>query len=826
MPEPEVEGGPAGLTDAEARRRLAEVGRNELPREAGRSRWRILVGQFASPLVWLLLGAAAVSGLLGDVVDTIAIGTIVVINALVGYAQEHRAETALLALRAMTAPRARVARGERVAVVEAAEVVPGDLLVVEAGDVVAADARLVEAHALTANEAALTGESLPVAKTAAPSSPDALLAERRDLLFMGTTLATGTGRAEVVATGTRTELGHVARLVSTAEQGPTPLERRLARVGASLLVLCVVVVLVVAALGLLRGERPLDVLLSAVSLAVAAVPEGLPAIVTIALAVGVQRMAARHVLVRRLAAVEALGCATVICTDKTGTLTTGVMAVREVWGEDHRAVLAAAAACCDADLGPDDRGGSGDPTEVAILAAAAARGLRREDIERDNPRVDVAPFDSERRWMAIARRDGLAYFKGSVEALVGTGRGAGPDAARAAAMEMAARGLRVLAVAVGEGAPEEPRQARLVGLLGLADPPRTEAIAAVAAARRAGIRTVMITGDHPATALAIGRELGIVGAADDPAEVVHARATPAQKLEIVRGWKARGDVVAMTGDGVNDAPALREAHVGIAMGKTGTEVAREASDMVLADDDYASIVAGVEEGRGVFENIRKSLLYLLSGNVGELLVMLAAAVFGLPLPLLPLQILWVNLVTDGLPALGLVMDPADAEALRRPPRRPDEPMLGGPEWRLILAIGALHGALTLGLYAWALRRGGLAEARTLAFSTLVFGQLFLSVGFRHREKILWTLGVFTNLRLVAVIVFSALLQTALTVIPPARTLFRLAALPPGRALLPVVAGLVPVTLLELSKLFGRAREARRGALSPRPRPTAEARRGA
>jgi Ca2+-transporting ATPase len=824
MFEPEVEGRPAGLTDAEAGRRLAEVGRNELPREAGRSRWRILVGQFGSPLVWLLLGAAAVSGLLGDVVDTIAIGTIVVINALVGYAQEHRAETALLALTAMTAPRARVARGGRVAVVEAAEVVPGDLLVVEAGDVVAADARLVEAHALTANEAALTGESLPVEKTAAPSPPDTPLAERRDLLFMGTTLATGTGRAEVVATGTRTELGHVARLVSTAEQGPTPLERRLARVGASLLVLCVVVVLVVAALGLLRGERPLDVLLSAVSLAVAAVPEGLPAIVTIALAVGVQRMAARHVLVRRLAAVEALGCATVICTDKTGTLTTGVMAVREVWGEDHRAVLAAAAACCDADLGPDDQGGSGDPTEVAILAAAAARGLRREDIERDNPRVDVAPFDSERRWMAIERRDGRAYFKGSVEALVGPGPG--PDAALAAATEMAARGLRVLAVAVGAGAPAEPRRARLVGLLGLADPPRTEAIAAVAAARRAGIRTVMITGDHPATALAIGRELGIVGAADDPAEVVHARATPAQKLEIVRGWKARGGVVAMTGDGVNDAPALREAHVGIAMGKTGTEVAREASDMVLADDDYASIVAGVEEGRGVFENIRKSLLYLLSGNVGELLVMLAAAVLGLPLPLLPLQILWVNLVTDGLPALGLVMDPADAEALRRPPRRPDEPMLGGPEWRLIVAVGALHGALTLGLYAWALRRGGLAEARTLAFSTLVFGQLFLSVGFRHREKILWTLGVFTNLRLVAIMVFSALLQTALTVIPPARTLFHLTALSPGRALVPVVAGLVPVTLLELSKLATRARAARRGEIRTRPRPTAEARRGA
>jgi len=798
---PEGASAPAGLTDGEARARLTEVGRNELPREGGRSRWRILAGQFGSPLVWLLLGAAVVSGFVGDVVDTIAIGAIVIINALVGYAQEHRAETALLALRAMTSPRARVARGGRVAVVDAAEVVPGDLLVLEAGDIVAADARLVEAHALAANEAPLTGESLPVEKSAAPVAPDAPPAERRDLVFMGTTLATGTGRAEVVATGARTELGRVAGLVQTAEQGPTPLERRLARVGTSLLVLCVVIVLVVAGLGLLRGERPLDVLLSAVSLAVAAVPEGLPAIVTIALAVGVQRMAARHVLVRRLSAVEALGCATVICTDKTGTLTTGVMAVREVWGDDHRAVLAAAAACCDADLGPDDRGGSGDPTEIAILAAAAARGLHRPDIERDNPRVDVAPFDAETRWMAVARRDGRAYFKGSVEALVDPSGGAG---ALAAATEMASRGLRVLAVAVGAGAPEAPRRARLIGLLGLADPPRTEAIAAVAAARRAGIRTIMITGDHPATALAIGRELGLVAAGEDPTEIIHARAMPARKLEIVREWKARGAVVAMTGDGVNDAPALREAHVGIAMGKTGTEVAREASDMVLSDDDFASIVAGVEEGRGVFENIRKSLLYLLAGNVGELGVMLAAAAIGLPLPLLPLQILWVNLVTDGLPALGLVMDPADAEVLRRPPRRPDEPMLGAPEWRLIVAVGLLHGALTLGVFAWALRAGGLPEARTLAFSTLVFGQLFLSIGFRHREKVLWTLGVFTNLRLLAIVALSGLLQVGLTIVPPARALFHLAALAPGRALIPLVAGLVPVTFLELSKLARRA----------------------
>jgi Ca2+-transporting ATPase len=808
---------PDGLTAAEARARLAESGRNEIPREGPKSSWRILAGQLASPLVWLLLGAAVVSGVLGDRVDTIAIAAIVVINALVGFAQEHRAERSLMALRAMTAPHARVLRDGHVVVVEAAEVVPGDLLVLEAGDVVAADARLVEAHALSTNEAALTGESLPVAKSVGAAAAGAPLAERSDALFLGTTVATGLGRAEVTATGARTELGHVARLVSTAEQGETPLQRRLARVGTSLLLLCIGVVVAVAALGLLRKQPPLQVLMSAVSLAVAAVPEGLPAIVTIALSVGVQRMAARHVLVRRLAAVEALGCATVICTDKTGTLTTGVMAVREVWGEDHDAVVAAAAACCEADLAADERTGSGDPTEVAILVAAAERGVRRDEIERSNPRVGVMPFDSERRWMAIGRRDGHAYFKGSVEALVGDQRAAAAGAAGA----MAARGLRVLAVSVGDGALDEPREARLVGLLGLADPPRTEAIAAVAAAKRAGIRTVMITGDHPGTALAIGRELGLVAAGEDPAEIIHARATPEEKLEIVRGWKARGAVVAMTGDGVNDAPALREAHIGIAMGKAGTEVAREAADMVLTDDDYASIVAAVEEGRGVFENIRKSLLYLLAGNVGELGVMLVAALIGLPLPLLPLQILWVNLVTDGLPALGLVFDPADPDALSRPPRRPDEPMLGGSEWRLIVAVGALHCAVTLAVFGWALPRRGLEEARTLAFSTVVFGQLFLSLGFRHRRKILWALGPFTNARLVAIIAFTTALQLALTGAPATRALFHLTDPPPLLALLPVAAGLVPVTLLELAKLARAAQPSRRGPrLSERLRSSA------
>jgi Ca2+-transporting ATPase len=790
----------AGLTAETARRRLIEVGPNEIVREQGKGPWRMLAAQFQSPLVWLLLGASVVSGFLRDLVDTIAIAAILVINALVGFFQEHRAERAISALRSMTAPRARVLRDGRATVVAALEVVPGDLLLLEAGDVVAADARLCEAHALSSNEASLTGESLAVEKDPAAVTADAPLAERRDTVFMGTAIATGTGRALVFATGMRTELGRIAHLLATAEETETPLQGRLKKLSATLLVLCVGVVAVVAVLGLIHGMGLLVVFMSAVSLAVAAVPEGLPAIVTIALAIGVQRMAARNVLVRELPAVETLGCVTVICTDKTGTLTTGVMAVRELWGQDHRAVLAAAAACCDAELGADGRSGIGDPTEVAILAAAAERGILKDQIEAANPREAVSPFDAERKRMSILRADGVLYVKGAVE-VISARVGAGADGASAAAGEMAGRGLRVLAVAVGNGPAEE--RLRVVGLVGIADPPRTEAIEAVAAARLAGIRTVMITGDHPTTAQAIARELGLFGGDEESADVVHARATPEDKLKIVRAWKARGAIVAMTGDGVNDAPALREAHVGIAMGRSGTEVTREASDMVLADDNFASIVAAIREGRGIFENIRKSLLYLMSGNVGELAVMLGAATAGLPLPVLPLQILWINLVTDGLPALALVVDPTDHDILRRPPRRTDEPILGRPEWVLIVAVGLLHAATTLGVFLWALADRGLAEARALAFSTLVFGQIFLSLGFRSRRELLWEVGPFTNLRLLAVIALSAALQLALMQVPATQRLFKIGDLPFRDAVLPVVLGLAPVTVLELAKVVRR-----------------------
>ena len=792
----------SSLSSSDTARRLAASGPNEIRRGRATPPWVILLSQFKSPVVGLLIAACVVSAALGELVDAIAIGTIVVLNGLVGFFQEYRAEKAVLALRAMTAPRARVRRDGHLSVVAASEVVPGDVLVLEAGDIVAADAHLLEAHALLTNEAALTGESAAVEKVSAPAASDAPLAERHDSVFMGTSVANGTGVAEVVATGMGTELGKIASLLETAEEEQTPLQRRLAGVSRSLLYICLGIVLVTAVVGLLRGMKPLDVVLSAVSLAVAAVPEGLPAIVTIALAIGVQRMVSQHVLVRKLPAVETLGCATVICTDKTGTLTTGIMTVRELWGPNHDGLLDAASACCDAELGPDERAGVGDPTEVAILAAAAGRGILRQDIEEKRPRRAVIPFDSERKRMSIQREDGRIYVKGAVEVLLPLCTSGAPNAAESNA-QMATRGLRVLAVAVGKGDREENLQ--LLGLVGLADPPRTEAIEAVAAAHRAGIETVMITGDHPVTAQAIAKELGIIRPGVLAADVVHARATPADKIRIVREWKARGAIVAMTGDGVNDAPALREAHIGVAMGKGGTEVTREASDLVLTDDNFASIVAAVREGRGIFDNIRKTLVYLLAGNAGELAVMLGAALVGLPLPLLPLHLLWINLVTDGLPALALVMDPPEGDVMARPPRKPDEPLLGRPEWTTVIFTGLLQATATLSVFIWALRSRDLTEARNLAFSVIVVCEVFRAFAARSSRQTFWEVGAFSNMKLVGVVVISFLIQLGLHHIPATQALFKLGRLSVEDCALSVIVGLLPVTVLELSKIARRWR---------------------
>jgi P-type Ca2+ transporter type 2C len=799
----------AGLTSAEADRRAKTAGPNAIAQTAGVPAWVHFVRQFNSPLIWLLAGGCAIAAALGEVADAAAILAIVLLNGAIGFAQERRAERAIGALRSMTAPRARVRRDGRMTVVAASAVVPGDVLLLESGDIVAADARVLQANNLAANEAALTGESLPVEKSAAPVAAEAPLAERFDSLFMGTSIVHGTGSAEVTAIGMATELGRIAHLLSTVEASETPLQRRLSGVGRILLIMCLAVVAIVAASGLLRGRDPLDVLLSAVALAVAAVPEGLPAAVTIALAIGVQRMASRHVLVRRLPAVETLGCTTVICTDKTGTLTTGAMRVRETWGRDIDRLLFAAAACCDAELHEGRQSGTGDPTEVALLIEAAAHGIHRHEIEARHPRRAITPFDAASKQMSITREDGVVYVKGAIEAVL-PGCVSGADGAMESADAMAARGLRVLAIAAGPA----PERLDLLGLVGIADPPRPEAIEAVAAATQAGIMTVMITGDNPITARAIARELGILQSGSDAVDVVHARATPQDKLAIVRRWKARGAIVAMTGDGVNDAPALREAHIGVAMGLAGTEVTREASDMVLADDNFASIIAAVREGRGAYDNIRKTLVYLLAGNAAELTVMLAASLAGLPLPLLPIQLLWINVVTDGLPALALVMDPVAADVLQRPPRPPNEAMLGGQEWKTIGLAACVEAAITLAVFAAVLSTGTLAAARSAAFSTLVLSELLRAFAARSPTRIFWHVGALTNLRLLGVIAASIAAQWAIHVFAPSRAFFGIVALTPSRWALAFAMAFVPVSVLELRKLAAAHFRAAR-ARSPR-----------
>jgi len=863
-----------GLASEEAARRLARVGPNELRRGKSISPLAILAQQFRSLVVWLLVGAVVVSGALGEWVDGLAILAIVVLNAVIGFFQEFRAERAVAALARLSAPRARVVRDGSSAPVPAREVVPGDLLVLDAGDLVAADARLVEASSLRANEAPLTGESLPVEKRTVELAPETPLADRVNQVFLGTSIAAGSGRALVVATGMQTEVGHIARLLESAASGETPLQRKLDLVGRRLLWACLAIVLLVFALGWLRGRDLFELFLGAVSLAVAAVPEGLPAVVTVALALGVERMVRRNALVRRLPSVETLGSTQVICTDKTGTLTVGAMTVRRlvtadavfrVTGEGYAPVgelaaaegvapgegaelplglLRAAAGCNDAELAARDGqpAVAGDPTEIALLVVAAKAGLTRAALEREEPRLRTLPFDSDRKRMSVVRRRGAetwAYVKGAPEGIlercthVRTARGIEPlDAALRARLEqasaqLAAEALRVLALAERrlERADEDDVESGLafLGLAGLQDPPRAEAREAVARCRRAGIRTVMITGDHPATARAIGAELGILGPGDEvvvgaelermsDAELaervarvaVYARVTAEHKLRIVRAWKARGAVVAMTGDGVNDAPALREASIGVAMGITGTEVAKEASDMVIIDDNFASIVAAVEEGRGIFDNVSKTLAYLLAGNVGELALVLVASLAGYPVPLLPIQLLWVNLVTDGLPALALATDPIDPGVLDRPPRPPTAQLADRAILRGLLLTGSLTAAVSFGVFAFEMERmGDVVSARNAAFSTLVFAELLRSFGARSDTKLVHEIGLFSNLRLFAIVAASFGLQVWIHHSAFLGRLFRTEPISLGHCAVLIGLGSVPLLILEARKWVRR-----------------------
>ena len=859
-----------GLTTEEAARRLERDGPNELAEEPPVPTWRRLVAQFNELVVWILLGAAVLAGATGEWTDAGAILAIVLLNGFLGFVQEERAERSLAALQGMTAPQARVRRGDAVVSVPARELVRGDRVELEAGDRVPADARLLEAFSLRVDEALLTGESVPVDKDAAGVlAPEAPLATRTNVVHAGTLVVAGSATALVHGTGMSTELGKIAGLMHRQEREPTPLQRKLAELGRVLLVACLVVAALVFVLELRREGDVGKVLLLAVSLAVAAVPEGLPAVVTVALAIGLQRMARRSALIRRLPSVETLGAVTVICSDKTGTLTKNEMTVREVWaggrtwqvtgagyapqgqlvGEDGararvrdlpalRLAIMAGARCNNASLEASDEGWSvvGDPTEGALVVLA-----RKAGIEATEPVVVQIPFDSQRKAMSVVVRGGdgpLMYTKGAPEVVLGrsTAIHLGTEEAElsedhrrralAEAEAMAARALRVLAVAYRR-APEPDgssyREEGLVflGLVGMIDPPREEAKQAVARCREAGIRPVMITGDHPATALAIGRELGIATETDPALSgreldgltdeelvdkvtrcPVYARVTAEHKLRIVQAWRGRGEVVAMTGDGVNDAPAVRTADIGIAMGRTGTDVTKQASAMVLVDDNFASIVNAVEEGRAIYDNIRRVVLHLLACNVSEILLMLVAALLGWPAPLLAVQLLWINLVTDGLPALGLVMEPPEKGIMRRRPRPPREPVVTLRSTALVLALGLLLTAAAAGAFAWTYTGDPehVEHARTVTFCVMAYGQLFLSFAARSHGRTMFQLGPFTNLHLLGAILVSGLLQLGAVTTPATRQVFGTTAHPALEWVFVFGVALAPVTIVELFKL--------------------------
>ena len=785
-----------GLGAAEAAQRLLEHGPNELQEAHRISPWELVLAQFKNLLIVILVVGAMLSLAFGHALEAVVIGVIVVLAVLLGFTQEYRAERAIEALRRIAAPTATVLRDGEEVELPARELVPGDVLSLSAGDRVPADARLLEAINLQVDEAPLTGESVPVEKHTGPlHAADLPVGDRRNMVYSGTAATYGRGAALVVATGMRTEFGKIAQLLQTVETGKTPLQENLDRVGRVLAIGALAIVLAIMALGLLRGQPLIDMVIFGIALAVAVVPEALPAVVTISLAIGVQRMVRRHALIRRLTAVEALGSVSVICSDKTGTLTKDEMTARSVYAggrtlevtgagyepdggfldggsdveppEDVLRLLRAAALASDARIVKNERWEvRGDPTEGALIVAAAKAGLQKPELEAQYPRVHEIPFTSESKRMTTVHdtADGtVAYAKGAPEIILESctrvasdGTDAPLDAAeRGAIMNvaqvMAGDALRVLAVAQKVDAAPGSAEADMtfLGLVGMIDPPRPEAAGAVETCRKAGIKPIMITGDHPLTARAVASELGILrdGRVISGPELdqlsdaalaheldhasVFARVSPAHKLRIVSALQAAGHLVAMTGDGVNDAPALKKADIGIAMGITGTDVSKEAAAMTLTDDNFASIVAAVEEGRGVFGNIKKYLMYLLSSNVGEMLLMAASSLAGLPLPLSAVQILYVNLVTDGLPALALALDPPESDLMQRPPRAAKSGIFTRPVVALMLAGGIWSAIVNIGLFVWALTSGRrLEEAMTLTFLSLVLIQFFKAYNFR------------------------------------------------------------------------------------------------
>ena len=864
-----------GLSADEAVRRLGEYGPNELREKAKKTVFMMFLDQFKDFMILILIAAAVISGFIGELSDTIAIIVIIIINAVIGFIQEYRAEKAMAALKKMAAPSATAIRNGVPETVTASQLVPGDVIVLEAGKIVPADMRVIESAQLKVEEAALTGESEAVEKhTDALHDKHLPIGDRKNIAYKGTFVTYGRGTGVVVATGMETELGKIATMLQQDEEVKTPLQKRLASFGQKLAIAVLAICAIVFGIGVMRGEQPLLMLLTAISLAVAAIPEALPAVITISLALGAKKLVKQNALIRKLPAVETLGSVTYICSDKTGTLTLNKMTVEEMYvdGEIIRvggqrlavsrenqsttqyspSLLFTALALSNDSVMDKDGRLIGDPTETALFDIAEKNGFNKQELEKGLPRVAEIPFDSDRKCMTtfhkqsadISRQSSekteyISFTKGAIEVLLDksesilTSEGLQKidrEKILKVSDRMAADGLRVLCIAMREwdSLPDDmsPQNVEkgltILGLTGMMDPPREEAGEAVATCKSAGIKPVMITGDHPITARTIARRLGILEE-DSKAIItgreleklsleefeervehirVYARVAPEQKIKIVKALQDKGEFVAMTGDGVNDAPALKRADIGVAMGITGTDVSKEASHMILLDDNFATIVKAVKEGRKIYDNIRKFIKYLLTTNSGEIWTLFLAPLVGLPIPLLPIHILWINLVTDGLPALALSVEPAEGDVMVRPPRHPKESIFAHGLGVHAVWVGLLMGTVVLFVQAWSIRTGH-AHWQTMVFTVLCLTQLGHVLAIRSEKESLFKIGIFSNRYLLGAVVLTFAMQMATIYIPALNPVFKTEPLTMHELALTLVLSSVVFIAVEMEKLWKR-----------------------
>lgn len=852
-----------GLDDKEAAERLERYGYNEIEQKKRKTIFQMYVDQFKDFMIIILIIAAVISGLLGELTDAVVILMIVVLNAVLGVVQENKAEESLAALKRMSAPSAKVLRNGRHDIIPARMLVPGDVVILETGDLVPADIRITKALNLKVQEAALTGESVPVEKDESPlSMKNVPLGDRVNMGYSGSLVTYGRGEGIVVGTGMDTEVGKIAKMIQSVGEVETPLKKKLQALGKVLGIAALAICAVIFIVGVAYGKEIFEMFLTSVSLAVAAIPEGLPAIATIVLAIGVQRMVKRNAIVRRLPSVETLGSATVICSDKTGTLTLNKMTVERLFynsrvysankdiepldsGEHLRLLVTTGVLCNDSKLKETDEGiiALGDPTETALVDLGLKVGINKEQLEAGQPRVDEVPFDSKRKLMTTVHaleNCYRVYTKGAVEELLKISDSIlldgkvvkleqqHRDTILKTNEEMARDALRVLGMAykdirdLSRGSGEQAYENGLtfIGMMGMIDPPRPEAKEAVALCKRAGIKPVMITGDHSVTAVAIARDLGILTEGEEAVTgaqledisdrdlvdrvdhiSVYARVSPEHKVRIVKAWQARGQIVAMTGDGVNDAPALKIADIGAAMGIVGTDVSKEASDMVLTDDNFATVVAAVEEGRVIFANILKAIQFLLSCNVGEILTLFVATMLNWHEPLLPIHILWVNLVTDSLPALALGVDPAEKNIMDRKPRNPEKNIFDKGMITRIIYQGIMVGTLTLAAFVFGSQRS-LEAGRTMAFTVLALSQLAHAFNVRSNRQSVFKMGLLSNRYLLGAVTLSALLVFAVLEVPLLASVFKVTALSAAEWKMVGILSLAPVVVVEAVKLLG------------------------